>query len=211
MSDNPETHEPMLNIPPVILTCAAVLSVCFAYFTLQPEKSDSIVDMLAFVPTDFSDSTLQHFYTLFSYALLHFGWAHFGTNIAGLLAFGSGVVRYIGKLYFLLILIGGIFFGALGHWVLFPDSLVPLGGVSGGISALFGAVLPLIVTRKSLIAGNLVFILTNIAIGMMGIPGEPGLSIAWQAHICGFLFGEIFVLWISKKQRPANHDLQDAD
>ena len=182
--------EPAINIPPSTLLVSIVLLAIFA--ALQKDTVfEWLVPRASFIPADFKSSNA---YTLLSYALLHFGWAHIITNVTGLLAFGSGVERLLGVRKFWLVFIGGIVLGALGHYALFPHSTDPLGGASAGISALFGCALPLMVRKRDLVIANVVFVLTNLLIGMMGMPGEPGLSIAWQAHIVGFLFGEVFVL-----------------
>lgn len=195
-------RERMFNVPPLTLGLAVILTIIFIAGLLLPDLGDQLMLRLSFVPKSFSAMPGSVFYTLMSYALLHFGWGHFGVNIFGLLAFGSGVERLLGKAEYLLILTGGILAGALGHWVLFPDGLVPLGGASAGISALFGAALPMLVSKRSLISANIVFVVTNIAIGMMGVPGAMDQSIAWQAHLFGFFLGEIVVFILLKTKNP---------
>jgi len=199
--------EPLFNIPPLTFWLALFLLVCFA--VLQNDKwLENIVPVFSFIPQYFTVFPVQYSYTLLSYALLHFGWMHIATNLAGLLAFGSGVERLLGRKKFTLIFIGGIIIGALGHWALFPHGTDPLGGASAGISALFGAVLPLIVpNRRDFIIASIIFILTNLIVGLVGMPQQPGLAIAWQAHIFGFLFGIIFVLGLIrfKKKKIVEH------
>jgi membrane associated rhomboid family serine protease len=195
MENQTETlqKEPLFNVPPLTLWLTAFLLFCFAL--LQNQKLfDLAVPLLSFIPQQFTAAPVFYFYTLFSYALLHFGWLHIATNLSGLLAFGSGVERLLGRRIFCLVFIGGVLIGALGHWALFMHGEEPLGGASAGISALFGAVLPMMVSkRRDLAIASIIFILTNLVIGLIGVPQQPGLAIAWQAHIVGFLFGMIFV------------------
>lgn len=193
-----QPKEPLFNIPPLTMWIAIILILIFGVLQI-PSVFEFIVPILCFIPEIFTQHPLQESYTLLGYALLHFGWPHIATNIAGLLAFGSGVERLLGRKWFMVIFVAGTIFGALGHWALFPHETDPLGGASAGISALFGAVLPLLVKRRDLIMANVVFILTNLAIGLMGVPNEPGMSIAWQAHIVGFILGQIIVFFILKK------------
>jgi membrane associated rhomboid family serine protease len=195
MENTTETlpKEPLLNIPPLTLWLGIILLACFG--ALQNGIwFDRYVPILSFVPQEFTTSPLQHWYTILTYAFLHFSWAHIGANLAGLLAFGSGTERLLGRRNFCFIFLGGVIIGALGHWSLFPQDTNPLGGASAGISALFGAVLPLLLEkRRDLILASIIFIATNIIFGMMGMPNSPGMVVAWQAHIFGFLFGMIFV------------------
>ncbi len=202
--------EPMLNVPPMTFGLAVILLVMFTILQF-PNYADSLVPLLSFVPADFGIAPLNKLYTVLSYGLLHFGWPHIIVNVSGLIAFGSGVERMLGKRRFSFIFLGGCIFGALGHWALFMNSSIALGGASAGVSALFGAVLPLIIKRKDLIFANIIFILTNFGLGQMGVSGEPDVSIAWQAHIFGFVFGEFVTFTVmtlalrkrAKRRQPA--------
>jgi membrane associated rhomboid family serine protease len=205
LNNAPLKKEPMVNVPLMTFWCAILLAVIFG--TLQIQKSaDVLIPLLSFVPMDFSADPLNTSYTLLGYGLLHFGWPHIAINLAGLIAFGSGIERMLGKRFLSIILIGGCIVGALGHWALFPDSGIALGGASAGISALFGGILPLLMKRKDLIAANVIFLLTNVGLGQLGVAGEPGFSIAWQAHIFGFIFGEILVFFILRKSLFRNEE-----
>lgn len=194
--------ERLFNLPPLTFWTGIVLGLVFLAM-LDGRFFDWAVDRLSFVPAAFGQQPGLLGYTLLSHALLHFGWPHILTNLAGLLAFGSGVERLYGRRHFFVILIGGIVLGAAGHWALFPTATIPMGGASAGISALFGAVLPVIVQRRELVIASAIFILVNLVIGTIGLPAQPGLSIAWQAHIFGFLFGEAaaFVIFQAIKRR----------
>lgn len=193
-------REPILNIPPLTLGVTILLLCVFA--AMQFDKVFNwLVPQASFIPADFSIATS---YKILSYALLHFGWPHIIMNTTGLLAFGAGIERLLGIRYFLITFIGGVIVGALGHYALYPHSYDPLGGASAGISALFGCVMPLIVRGRSLVIGSLVFVLMNLVIGLIGFADQPGVSIAWQAHIFGFLFGQmIFFIMIRLNRRNA--------
>jgi len=192
------SREPLLNIPPLTKALSLLLFTIFLATNFFPAETQDFILRTVFVPANLSWATA---YTTLSYGLLHFGWPHIAMNGFGLIAFGSAVERILGRKNYLLIFIGGVLMGSLGHWVLFPASTDPLGGASAGVSALFGAVLPLIIRRPQLWMANLVFILTNIVFGMIGPPStdplqDTGMSIAWQAHLFGFAFGEILSVLI---------------
>lgn len=182
--------EPLFNIPPLTFGIVLGLTAIHLVRSFSLPMNQTLVNALAFIPIAFTAQPLTQFYTLLGYGLLHFGWAHFLTNITGFMAFGSGTERLFGKAWLVFILCGGIVIGALGHWALSPQSLTPLGGASAGISALFGTLLiALTHTRRSYWSMVTVFVLTNIIVGFIGLPDRPGLGIAWQAHIFGFAFG----------------------
>ena len=210
MTEQIPPREPLLNIPPLTLVMAVALFAIFIVTNFSPAQSENFISHSVFIPGVLRFGTA---YTLLSYALLHFGWPHIVMNGFGLLAFGSAIERLAGKKIYALIFIGGIVLGALGHWALFPNSLSPLAGASAGVSALFGAALPFLVKRPQLLSTNLVFILSNIALGYMGMPnGDPtqsqDMTIAWQAHLFGFAFGEaVGFLILNKKLSRSKRDI----
>lgn len=193
-------HEPLFNVPPMTFALTLLLIACFVAWHYTGDHVQEMLVHLVFIPAYFSAEPLHKIYTLFSYALLHFNWAHLIINGTGLLAFGSGIERMMGKRYVLGIFIGGAICGVLGYWALYPHSPVPLIGASAGISALFGALLPLIVKRPQIMMASILFIVVNIVLGLLGLPDDPmqrsSASIAWQAHIAGFLFGEFLTFGI---------------
>ena len=205
----PVPREPYLNIPPATGIMVLVLCAVFGVTTYVPGLLDEATELLAFIPAWFFNDPLQHAHRLASHGLLHYGWTHILLNITGLLAFGSGVERIMGSRHMTAVMIGGIILGALGHSILYHAETVPLGGASGGVSALFGASIPFITPANQWRRVSTVFILFNIAIGMLGVPSEPGLNIAWQAHIAGFLFGLLYGRHILKTTHPVPVTAQD--
>lgn len=182
-------REPLFNLPPLTFALLIGFTAIHLIRAVSLSANQTLVNFLAFMPAAFSHDPLGQSYTILGYGLLHFGWLHFFTNMTGLMAFGSGVERHFGKAWVMLLLWGGVAAGALGHWALEPQSLIPLGGASAGISALFGGLIPLLFHGRNFWAATAVFLLANVAVGLLGIPNEPGLAIAWQAHIAGFGFG----------------------
>lgn len=171
-------------------------------------------------------------WTPLSYALLHGSFAHLALNGVWLLAFGSAVCRRFGAARFCLFFCVTAVFGALAHYVVFPVGLQPVIGASAAISGAMGAAVrfafapdaplgaganrsrdlaayrqpapPLLATlteKRSLMflgvwfAGNFLF-------GAYAPVGDA--SVAWQAHIGGFLGGfllfSLFDPW-SRKPR----------
>lgn len=85
----------------------------------------------AFVPAIFPEQEWWRSLTAF---FLHGGFLHLVGNMYFIWVFGDNVEDYLGKLRFLLLLITATFFGAVAHWALSPESLLPCVGASGGIS-----------------------------------------------------------------------------
>jgi len=197
-------REKMFNIPPLTFALVSFLLAIHIACTFLPELGMNILAWTVFMPSYFNDYPLASSYRLASYGLVHINWLHLFVNLTGLAAFGSGIERLSGKRWMIGILILGTILGALGQWACNMHSDIPLAGASAGICALFGALLPLIVPKKSLFAGIMAFVITNMAVGFMGMPDQPGLAIAWQAHIAGFLFGILVGMW--KREHMFVHD-----
>lgn len=118
---------------------------------------------------------------------------HLGINMLTLAAFGAPVERLLGVRRFVLFyLVCGVVAG-LVHILVYPDSLDPVVGASGAISGVFGAVLMLmryVGSLTSLLPVAGIWIALNVFFGIFGgTPGAGGESVAWVAHIAGFLFG----------------------
>jgi membrane associated rhomboid family serine protease len=103
-------------------------------------------------------------------------------------------------------LLSGILGGALLHLALFSEQRSSLGGISAGLSALLAVILALLQHSRgqagwrAMAAPILSWVLLNIVIGVIGLPGVMGqssLAIAWVAHLGGFVAGLIWlpVLW----------------
>jgi membrane associated rhomboid family serine protease len=196
--ENKHASEPLLNVPPLTLTLTGLIVLAhLARFFLPPEVKDGWLTHFHFVPHAFP---AHQPWTIVTYALVHAGWLHCLVNAFSLLAFGAGIEKLKGKIWLCILLLGGIVCGAIVHWLFFPDDLTPLAGVSAGISALLGMLLYLIARDgRALLAAVVAFVLTNALIGLAGVPGQPGLSVAWQAHLGGFTFGLIAGLINSKR------------
>lgn len=152
-----------------------------------------------------------------TYGLLHGSWAHLITNVLWLVAFGSPVARRIGGVGFLGLLSAATLGGALAHWLVDPLAISPLIGASAGISGATAAAARFVfapgvrygdlgsdIRVKTIPAETFLRLLANprafafiafwfasnvlFGVGVVALGGEE-VSIAWQAHIGGFLTG----------------------
>ena len=169
----------------------------------------------------FPDGFLGGLWTPFTYTFLHGDWLHLLINTFWLLAFGSALARRFGVFRFLLISMLGSLGGAMLHLPFHWGELVPMVGASAAISAHMGCMVrfafvpygPLGKPRSThpgayfLPALSLVGVFKNtqaltflmvwfainliFGLGGSGVLVGEGASIAWQAHIGGFLVGFI--------------------
>lgn len=153
-----------------------------------------------------------------TYAMLHADWSHLGFNMLWLLPFGSALARRFGPFRFLTFLAVTAVGGALAHLATHTHEVAPMIGASAAISgAMAGAIrfafqrgsflglrrgigdeaahvpaLPLFAAlRNPRVAIFLaIWFGVNIVFGLGSMTmGGQAQSIAWQAHIGGFLAG----------------------
>ncbi|MCC7346813.1 MAG: rhomboid family intramembrane serine protease [Variibacter sp.] len=157
-------------------------------------------------------------WTFVTYAFIHGDWVHFALNAIWLLAFGTAVARRFGALRFLTFFVITAAAGAGAHLATHMGDLWPMGGASAAVSGfmagavrfVFHAGGPLSLMRRggaadyaipaaplgralrdprvlvflgAWFALNLIFGATSFSLG------EEGQSVAWQAHIGGFVAG----------------------
>jgi membrane associated rhomboid family serine protease len=149
--------------------------------------------------------------TVFTSMFMHGGWLHIGGNMLFLWVFGDNVEDAMGHLRFLIFyLLGGIAAVAL-QVVVSPNSLVPMVGASGAISAVMAAYLVLFPKGRVRVLVFLGIFVTVIALPALVVIGfwiilqflngyaalgpetsETG-GVAYWAHIGGFLAGLLLV------------------
>ena len=158
-------------------------------------------------------------WTFVSYSLLHANLTHIGFNVLWLLPFGSALARRFGALRFFLFMAVTAAAGALAHLITNEHSMAPMIGASASVSGTMAAAirfafvkgsflsfsrgdaeaaakvpaLPLLrALRDRRVLGFLaVWFAVNIVfgVGSLAIGVGDGASVAWQAHIGGFLAG----------------------
>jgi membrane associated rhomboid family serine protease len=145
------SHQPIFNVPPVVVTLLVVLGLIHAMRDLLlPEQLDRVlIWTFAFVPARYDASALidgllpggwgAEIWGFFTYAYLHADLMHIGFNGVWLLAFASPVERRFGGLRFLLFFAVTVAAGALAHLLTHAGELAPLIGASAGVSGAMGA------------------------------------------------------------------------
>ena len=202
----------------------AIVVVCIAMFILQLFDAFSW-QTLAFYPNQlwsWSDrpGPFHGLAGLVMHMFFHGDPLHLASNLLALLVFGNNLEDALGHWrYLLFYLFSGIAAavaqGALGN------SMIPLIGASGAISAVMGAYLLLhprarililafniapVMAPASLVVGFTV--LVNVAMAYdisllsRGSPSPDLTRIAWWAHIGGFAAGLLFLLALKPRDVP---------
>lgn len=158
-------------------------------------------------------------WTFVTYAFIHADITHLAMNAVWFVPFGSAVARRFGALRFLLFFAVTAAAGALAHLIAHPGELFPVIGASAAISGMMAASMrfafqphgPLAswqardersyrIPAVSLLAALrdprvVIFLVAwfglNILFGLgtLPMPGTGGQTVAWEAHIGGFLAG----------------------
>ncbi|MEP7350819.1 MAG: rhomboid family intramembrane serine protease [Sphingorhabdus sp.] len=212
-----------LRFPPGPVTNAlAIINLVIATVLLVPAWWQQAVISGGLFPARFGAGSeafqglgflLPAWITPLSAAFLHGGLVHVILNMLMLLLIGKMVERVLGAKMYLLLYVIGAYAAALAEWIGSPQSLTPVVGASGAISAVIGAYVLLFPNQppkpwgpiSAKIARPLhlliAWIALNVMIGFVG-PGL-GISIAIWSHIGGFIAGLLLVrpmlLWRYRK------------
>lgn len=211
----PADREPVFNLPGVVI---ALIALCIAIHAVRSlfltfEQDIALLVRFAFIPARYSGDYLIDVYAFagpVTYAFLHGGIAHLLVNMVWLAAFGSPLANRLGAARFLAFWVATALAAVALHYVLHPGDDVPLVGASGAISGMMGAaarfafqirrlggraafygpVLPVraVLAHRTTLTFLLVWFVVNLAMGI-GFSPPGGGSIAWEAHIGGFLAG----------------------
>lgn len=197
---------PMINLPRItkwlLAAIIAVHLVTVAISFVSPDLADILYFHGAFTPASWSGTFPFQWWTpltVVTFSFLHGGWLHLGVNAVMLMAFGSGVEKWLGERRMLILFAASSVIALLFQFMSAPHSMAGVVGISGGISGFFGAMLLMMQQQRTL--GNarnsiMPFVIAWIAISILfGYLGAPdGSPIAWLAHIGGF-FGGLAVTW----------------
>ncbi|MGC8766493.1 MAG: rhomboid family intramembrane serine protease [Brevinematia bacterium] len=173
---------------------------------------------------------------LITYAFVHAGFWHILGNLWFLFIFGNNVERRMGVLVFTFFYLSAAVVSAYIHMLFsYPDVMlgrqniysltpmqiqslnIPLVGASGAISAVLGAYLRYfpkaqIVTLVIFFVITLITVPASLFIGVwlvgqiINAISNPGSSVAWFAHIGGFIYGYIFASIYRGKRDYGEYD-----
>ena len=166
--------------------------------------SASPLDVLMWI-TKGNGSLFSIHKAIFVSGFIHAGYIHFLGNMLFLYVFGPGVEGAFGRLRYAVVYCLAIFVAFYTHTAIYPHSHIPVIGASGAIAAVMGSylvfyprarivtIIPIFFFIKIVEVPSVIFILgwfiLQGANGYLSIGSQT--SIAWWAHIGGFIMGAL--------------------
>lgn len=222
LHDNiPHKHPPLINSA-LILTNVII----FIFQTSLPEPYLILfLQKYGLVPARYTSpvwafmthTSSRDFTPFLSNMFLHGGWLHLISNMWFLFIFGDNVEDRLGHVRYLLFYLLCGLMANLTHFLTNPSSTVPVVGASGAIAGVMGAYLLLFPYAKVLTFIPIFFLpyfielpallfllawfIAQLFSGIfsLGALGHSA-SIAWWAHIGGFISGMILLSFLLKPQ-----------
>ncbi|MBO8143710.1 MAG: rhomboid family intramembrane serine protease [Thermodesulfobacterium sp.] len=215
--------------PPVMTWLLILVNVIVFFYeiSLSPLEREIFFRNWGFVPARFFDDYFtvltgepgyRKYFSLITHLFIHGGWLHIIGNMWTLWIFGDNVEDRLGPFRFLTFyLLCGIF-ASLTHAIIYQNSVVPVVGASGAISAVMGAYFMMYPLARILVIFPVFFFplffeipaflylgywfLIQFYSGLfsLAIPTSFG-GVAWFAHIGGFVAGALIYRIFCKKRR----------
>jgi membrane associated rhomboid family serine protease len=182
-----------------------------------------------FGPVPFPQIPGSAYWSMITYGLLHADWVHLGTNLVWLAIFSKPVATWLGGTRYLAILVLSVMAGALTGLAMHWGENIAMVGISAGVSGIMAAAIPvmygvndrtpgapegmfyrfrplrpmeLLKNRSALAFTALWLGLTMITATSQYISGTAFLeqrSIAWEAHLGGFVMGFLAFYGLNRK------------
>ena len=210
--DNPIQIFPVMTIGIITLN----ILIYLYQLSLSPEAGQALLDRYGAIPAllmhPFSPDlliakiapALPPALTVFSSMFMHGGFLHLLGNMLYLWVFGNNIEDTLGHSRFLIFYLVCGFFAAFFHTLSDMNSTIPMIGASGAIAGVLGAYI-LLFPRANVSTLFIFIIFIKVikvpAVLILGLwfliqllnAGTEGGSIAWYAHLGGFLTGLILV------------------
>jgi membrane associated rhomboid family serine protease len=198
-------------------------------FGFIPKRYDSTLLNITFPGGDGAK-----IWTFVTYSLLHANLSHIGFNVLWLLPFGSALARRFGAARFFVFMAVTAVAGAVAHLLTHEHAIAPMIGASASVSGTMAAAMRFAFVQGSFLSFSrgdadaaakvpalslaqalrntrvlgflVVWFGVNIIFGVGSIAiGSEGASVAWQAHIGGFLAGLLLFSLFDTVPRAAVH------
>ena len=192
-----------------------ILFICVVvfFFQISSHETNLITYYFGFKPASFFNNfdkpTFSPALTLLSSIFMHGGWMHLIGNMMFLIIFADNVEDVLGtKKFIVFYLLSGIFASFSQAFMDF-SSEIPMIGASGAIAGVLGAYLFYFPRAKILVLiPFFIFFTIRVPASILLIfwfvfqflnLSNVESSVAWMAHIGGFVFGYIFSIINGKK------------
>jgi membrane associated rhomboid family serine protease len=208
--DNPTNTFPLITIGLIAIN----VLVYIYQLTLSSEGLETFLFRYGAIPgrlvhpfegNHSSPQTIPYALTIFSSMFLHGGAVHLLGNMLYLWIFGNNVEDNLGHVKFIFFYLIAGFFAAFIHTLSDLGSPIPMIGASGAIAGVLGAYL--ILFPRANVSTLFIFIIffkiiKVPAVLILGLwflvqllnAGTVGGSVAWYAHVGGFLTGVVLIL-----------------
>lgn len=179
----------------------------------------------AMLTAELSTDPSEVYPTLVTMMFLHGGWFHLISNMWMLWVFGNNIEDRLGKFIFALFYLLSGLIAVLAQWAIDPMSTQPVIGASGAVAGVLGAYLltfpsakvrtllflgfPLLLDMPAYLVLGAWFILQVVAgVQGLGAPADANVSVAFWAHIGGFVAGIILMPLLAIGAAPPGEDWQ---
>lgn len=204
--------------PGIVLALILVNALIFLWtWSLPPRLLNAVMIDYALIPARYTHPELARsvgldpndYWPLLTNTFLHGGWLHVITNMWFLWIFGPAMEARFGRFWFAVLYVGGGIVASIVHVLTHVDSTEPALGASGAIAAVIAAYALTYPTARVITIIPIVFIplfvpvpallFAAIWFGLQLLQGSTELAVpqmaatvAWWAHIGGFVFGAAF-------------------
>lgn len=209
-------REPVFNLSAVVVAIIAGCALIHLVrsYVLTPAQDFEFLLRTAFIPIRYSGQFEIDFAAVTSpvtYSLIHGDFIHLAINMVWLAAFGSPLANRIGTIRFLAFWIFTCLAAVLLHYAVHAGDQAMVVGASGAVSGMMAAAarfgfavdrstrrpaftgprLPLaaVLRRRNVVVFLSVWFAINLIAGLGYLVPGDARSIAWEAHIGGFLAG----------------------
>ena len=160
------------------------------------------------------------FFTIFSAMFMHGSFLHIAGNMLFLWIFGNNIEDAMGRLKFTAFYLAGGVLAALAQFAIDTKSPIPTLGASGAVAAVLGGYALLYPRARVVTLIFIIFFITVIELPALVVLGAwfvlqlidagsstvgGGTTVAYFAHIGGFLFGLLTIKLLASRYDP-NYD-----
>lgn len=213
--DNPTRHFPIITISLIVANITI-----YILQMISPSDPGKVAFAYGAVPhfllTFKTVQPVHPVMTVFTSMFMHGGLLHLGTNMLYLWIFGNNIEDRLGYVRFILFYFLCGFAAAYAHALSNPVSVIPMIGASGAVAGILGAYILLFpharvhtliffvffiqVVRLPAVFVIGFWILIQVVNGLISNGQATQGGIAWFAHIGGFLFGILMIIFFIKKR-----------
>ena len=210
-----DSSRELRTIPTVTISIIVVNAVVFL---LELMGGDAFVNRWSVIPADIVAG--HHWITLLTAMFLHGGWMHILGNMVFLWAFGPEIEDAMGPLRYLAFYLLSGLTASLAQIAVIPHSTLPNLGASGAIAGVMGAFIVTYprdqiktlflfgwFTRVTFIPAALligIWFLTQLFSQVGAVANVQTDSVAYMAHVGGFIFGAVTGRFFETSRRTAN-------